>query len=66
MADLALVSSSWKLSGAAPDGAAADLRGNTTCRDLDAPRELAHALPTLGASTDGDRSAMTAASSEAM
>ena len=38
----------------------------TLCRELDAPHELAHALLALGASTDGDASAMTEACSEAM
>jgi predicted ATPase/DNA-binding CsgD family transcriptional regulator len=38
----------------------------TLCRELHAERELAHALLTLGASTDGDHSAMVSACSEAM
>jgi predicted ATPase/DNA-binding CsgD family transcriptional regulator len=38
----------------------------TLCRGLDAQRELAHALLTFGASTDGDQSILRAACSEAM
>ena len=36
------------------------------CRELDEKRELAHALLTLGASTDGEPAAMAAACSEAV